>query len=253
MIQRFALVFILIAGLLVSVYLLGQRTGFFGRADISAVPKDIRISNISDNSFTISWITDKPVNGFVSFGTSDELGEIANDDRDVTSPKPRRTHHVTLKKLNPATTYFYKINSGNLTKQTTAPTTKDTPSLPEPIFGKVSPSSEAIIYSTIGNSTLLSSYTRDDGNFLITLNNARTKDLNSYVEVLDSDQINLEVKTSDSSIEKQIKADSRKSAIQLVLENIKPLKTSWPSDFNNDGSVNVIDYAFYIKDQLFAK
>lgn len=243
---------VLIIGLVLGIVVISQQTNLFPKADISNLPKDIRVSNISDNSFTVSWITDKAVNGFVSFGTTEKLGETAPDDRDSAGPKSRLTHHVTLKNLNPSVTYFYKIPSGNVSKQTTAPTTQDTPSLPEPIFGKVSPNSEAIIYSNIGNSTLLSTYTREDGNFLITLNNARTKDLNSYISVSDSDQVSLEVKTSEGVTKKQIPANQRKSAIQINLTQTPKSspKSSWPADLNNDGRVNVMDYATYLKQQF---
>lgn len=252
---RIAFIFILIFGLLVSVYLLGQRTGFFSKADISAAPQDIRISNVSDNSFTVSWITAKPVNGFVSFGGSESLGETAQDDRDSSGPKMRQTHHVTLKNLDPDTVYFYKITNGDTAKQKTAPTTQDTPPLADPIFGKVvrsdqSPETEAIIYSIISGSTLLSSYTREDGNFLITLNNARTSDLSFYITVKDSDAVDFKIKTAGEAMEAKVSAESRKTAVQLTLRQPQVTRRAWPADFNNDSKINVVDYALHLKERF---
>lgn len=250
------LIFILLlAGLVVGIYLVGQRTGFFSRADISTAPQEIKISNLSDNSFTVSWITAKPTIGFIQYGESESLGNTANDDRDA---KPHLTHHVTLKKLTPNTEYLYKINTGNVVKQTTAPITKDTPPLPDSIFGKIlradkTPETEAIIYSQIGDGTLLSSFVRDNGNFLITLNNARTKDLLNYLNVKDDDQIDLTVTNGENNIQKQVTASGRNSAVSIILENIFPkeeIPSSWSQDFNKDGVINVFDYAIFLQKQV---
>lgn len=242
MMSKILIFILLIVGLIVGVILVGRQTGFFSKADLSSIPYDIKISNISDNSFTISWLTAKAVPGFVSYGEDNKLKEMASDDRDSSGPKNRTTHHVTLKNLSPATTYYYKINTGSILTQTTAPTIADTPPLPDPIFGKVSPASETIIYLKVGDSSLLSSYAREDGKFLITLNNARSKDLKSYISIKDSDVIDLMSVSADSSKRQQFPASARKAAITLTLEK-NPLK----GDLNGDGVVNAIDYAISLK------
>ncbi|MDO8638167.1 MAG: fibronectin type III domain-containing protein [Candidatus Daviesbacteria bacterium] len=248
---------ILIVGLIVAVFLVGQKTGFFSRADVLTTPQEIKISNLSDNSFTVSYITAKPTIGFINFGETEKMGDTVNDDRDINGPKARLTHHITLKNLNPETQYFYQINTEKISQQTTAPTTTDTPPLADPIFGQIVKAdktipSEAIIYSQIVDGTLLSSYSRDDGNFLITLNNARTNDLLNYLKIKDSDQIDLTVKDGEGATKKQVPASERTSTVNIILEPVvvKETISSWSQDYNNDGVVNVFDYAIFLKKQV---
>lgn len=96
-----------------------------------------------------------------------------------------------------------------------------------------------------------SGFTRD-GNFLITLNNARTKDLSEYASIKDEDIIDTLVITGESSAQKQFPALSRASAVLFILDSPKVKKESWGSDLNNDGVVNSLDYAIFFK-RLLAK
>lgn len=205
MLHKILLIILLLIGLVATVFLVGQKTGFFSKADILTAPQEIKISNISDNSFTISWITAKEADGFVSFGTNDQLGNTVIDDRDIHEPKSRLTHHVTLKNLSPRTSYFYKINTGTVNQQTTAPITENPPAVPEPIFGKVAKQDgsapiEALIYLQIPGGTLLSSYIREQGNWLVTLNNARTSDLANYANINPADTVDLTIQTGEESL-----------------------------------------------------
>ncbi|MBI2329900.1 fibronectin type III domain-containing protein [Candidatus Daviesbacteria bacterium] len=227
---------LLIAGLAVGVFLVGRQTGFFSKADISTEPQEIKVSNISDNGFTVSWITAKPTVGFVQFGESESLGDTTDDDRDA---RPRLTHHVTLKNLSPQTIYFYKINPGsNIAQQTTAPVTQNPPAVPEPIFGKAlkadgSMPAEALVYLQLPGGSLLSSYTRDQGNWLITLNNARTKDLADYITVSDEDVVSVLV-SGEGKAEVQGKVSDKDAFSQITLGHT--------GDLNGDGVINVFDY-----------
>lgn len=190
-------VLVLLLGVGAGVYLVQQgKISFLSRAGPTVIPQEVKITNISDNSFTVSWITpDKEIAGFIAYGDSAQLGQTAADDRDqIGSLNSYFTHHVSLKNLSPQTKYFFKIGSGSKTYDqagqpyeiTTAPTTDSPPPLADPSFGTVVDQSGknaagALVYLTVANSTPLSSYTREDGNWLITLNNARSKDLSGYV------------------------------------------------------------------------
>ena len=180
-----------------TVYLANTKTSFFGIASPEEAPQEVKITNISDNSFSVTWVTpDKQTTGFVSFGETSRLGNVASEDRGSTA---RYTHHVTVKNTKPSTNYYFKIgsqdneydNEGAPFQIKTAPTTNDPPPLADPAYGKVvgttgSPAPDAIIYLTVAGGTPLSSYTRQDGNWLITLNNARTADLSTYVSYKES-------------------------------------------------------------------
>lgn len=195
---------LLLSGVAFSVYLVSQKTNFFSKASSSESPQQVKVTNLSDNSFTISWVTGKKVPGFISWGPSEKLGKTTMDDRDINNPSPRFTHHITLKDLDPKTIYYYKINSGSVTlgnqgksfAQETAPVSVSTPPLAEPIYGAINKKDggvpgEALVYINIGEGTPLSSFTRGDGKWLITLNNSRTKDLTNYINVSDSDEVSL--------------------------------------------------------------
>ncbi len=203
MLSKFVLILLIVA-IPVSVFLIGQRTGFFSKASVSSIPKQIRITNISDNSFSVSWVTDKEALGFVSFGEKEKLGNSASDDRDNGVQKARFTHHITLKNLDPDKTYFFKINlNGNVYQQKTAPATSDTPPLAQPVFGSVLTKDgkvpkEALIYLTTEGGTPLSTFTRE-GNWLITVNNARSKDLSVYIFYKKGDNIKIQAVSGEGS------------------------------------------------------
>lgn len=219
---------ILILGLGVGVYLVLNQTGFFSRADASLAPVNLQVSNVSDNSFSVSWVTTKPTLGYVSYGIDEKLGSVTGDDR---GQKEMLTHHVTLKNLNPNKTYYFKIisnskifdSNGKALNQKTAPVADNAPAVADPINGKVvksngSPSTEALVYLKFGNNSLLSSYTRSNGNWLITLNNARTADLKDYAKVNAGDEAEVIVSVgADGYVDKKFKIGDKKAVSKLTL------------------------------------
>lgn len=220
---------LLLAAIPVALWLISQGAlpVFTGPSD---TPKEVKITNISDNALTVSWITDKTVTGSVTYGTGGPVGASALDDRDGTKAKERNTHHVTLKNLDPATTYSFRLgsgrkffdNDGKAYKQKTAPTTTDPPTVADPAYGKVTNKegkapAEALVYLTIAGGTPLSSYIRADGNYLVTLNNARVADLSTYIKY-------------------KAEGDEAQIFVQAVLEGTAKAST----DTNNDSPVPAI-------------
>lgn len=259
--MKILILILIIVGLLASIYLVGQRTGFFSQADISSTPVNIKVSNIADNSFTVSWITNKETPGFIKYGESNNLTNLVFDDRDSSSPKSRSTHHLTLKNLDPNKTYYYQINNqGTILTQTTAPVTADPPAVPEPIFGKIVKVDgkvpfETLVYLENSNGSILSSYTRDDGNYLITLNNARTKDLAKYLDVKSTDPVTISIDGGqDGTFKVQAKISEREVFSKITLTNPQAPNqnrvVSGVQDFNGDGVINVFDYLIYIKQKI---
>jgi len=72
------------SGLAVGVLIIGNSTGgFFPKASPETTPKKIKVTNVTDSSFTISFITDTAVPGYVKYGVSaSKLDQRASDDRD---------------------------------------------------------------------------------------------------------------------------------------------------------------------------
>ncbi|TSC88746.1 MAG: hypothetical protein G01um10145_772 [Microgenomates group bacterium Gr01-1014_5] len=216
LLKKYWLVLLILALLVVAlpggVYLATNQTSFFGTASPEETPKEVKITNISDNSFSVSWVTpDKQNLGFLAYGETERLGNSASDDRDTSGTQERYTHHVSLKNLLPSTNYFFKIGSGSKEYDndsssyqiTTAPTTTDPPPLADPAYGKIltpqgAPATDVLVYLTVDRGTPLSSYTRNDGNWLITLNNARRADLSTYISYKETgDNISLLVNGSN--------------------------------------------------------
>ena len=50
----------------------------------------IRITNVRDVSFTVSWLTDSPAAGHLNYGPTTALGATAYDDRGAGAMEPRR-------------------------------------------------------------------------------------------------------------------------------------------------------------------
>jgi hypothetical protein len=110
------LLFLAISVGMVSWY--GQQfTKIFTRAAGGETPKNIQISNITDTSFTVSYITDYETISTLGYGKDKNLVQIALDDRDRQSGKAtsHHVHYFTLSGLSPGSKYFFAIQSGSST------------------------------------------------------------------------------------------------------------------------------------------
>lgn len=168
----------------VMLVLQNQPTSILTRAGADEIPKNIEITNIEDESLTISWQTTAKVPGFITFGANSPNEQTTLDDRDDTKPEPRNTHHVTLKKLTPQTIYQYKIFSGKyVSKQeqiATLSTVSNFNNL-NPVISSVlqgnSPASDGIAYLSISGGKTQSAPIKDYGNFIIPISKMRADNL----------------------------------------------------------------------------
>ena len=156
------------------------------------VPQNVRITNISDNKFSVSWITQSATSGLVEYGAvGEKLTTRANDDRDVGETTGYQTHHVTIEGLQPGTQYAFRILSGdNLVRfdnngspytTATGPVIGGTPTS-QNFYGDVTPpSAGSIVYLTLPSSATVSTLVTESGNYAFTLSTIRSSDLRSYV------------------------------------------------------------------------
>ena len=264
--HRLILVIFLIVGIIFSVYLVLQNTSLFSKASPDIAPKNVTVSNISDSSITLSWVTDKETIGFVKYAEDASLNQTEYDERDENGPKMRNTHFVVLKNLTTQKKYYFKIVSQDQVfgdgekpfEQLTASISEDTPPVPVLTFGKLKKidgniPKEAVIYLKLPNSTPITTYTEDEGNYLLTVTNARKADLSSYLEVKDGDEATIWADGGlDGSLSNtQIKINSSKAMEDLILEEpVNPAQVAEDNtlrDFNNDGLINAHDFAIMIK------
>lgn len=157
----------------------------FTRAATGTTPKNIRVTNVTDNSFTVSYLTDSAVKGSAGI-----VGQpFSPDDRDASLAQAQSyyTHYVIIKNLSPATKYQYQVEGGTTTYEvTTAPSVTASAVTAEPIYGTVAkldgtPAFRAIVYFSPFGGAPVSTYVKANGNFLLPVNNLRTTDLKSFL------------------------------------------------------------------------
>ena len=182
----FALFLILMA-VAAGIFLIRQGGTGLLKAAPETKPQEVKITNITANSFTVSWLTEKETTGFLKYGATNHL------DRTDSQSKPGRLHYFEIQNLQPETRYYFKIGSGEDLydlqgkpyQATTAPFLEQTP-LADAAYGQVfkpdnSPSEENIVYLTMANASPLSALTQSDGQWTIPLNMARKADLSGYL------------------------------------------------------------------------
>lgn len=198
-IPTFIGIFLILIGALAGVVIVKGGTNFLPRAAPEYIPQKIKVTNISDTGFTISWITQEPTIGFIKIGPSPEkIDTTVVDERDqLTGDSGQyRTHYISVLGLEPNTTYFLKLGSHSkrlydnegeaLTVSTGTPLNPVPPA--DTAYGTVmtsagTPAENAIVYITIGesnNATPLSTLVKQNGNWALSLSTARTTDLNGY-------------------------------------------------------------------------
>ena len=73
---------LIVVGVGITSFLVNKGVIIVGRASPTTNPQNVRISNITDNSFTVSYNTDAQVIGSINYGKNLNLGQTALDDRD---------------------------------------------------------------------------------------------------------------------------------------------------------------------------
>jgi len=231
---------VLIIGIVVGVFLVRNRQIFKLGASGEAAPKDVRVTNVTDSSLTVSWTTDKESSGAVNFGesasslTENSLSEIEGKST---------VHSTVLTGLDKETEYFFKIisngqpfdNNGITWQSKTGPVI-DSPKENIVISGKINdadanPVQNVLVYVSIGGGTQLSALTSSDGNWVIPISTSRVLDLTSNVII---DQKNSLAEISVQAGEKgtasaQIYPISAKPAPAIVLGQVHDFRNLPPS------------------------
>ncbi len=241
---------ILVAGTFAGVFFLGMKQVFKIGADTSVQPSDIRVSNVADNTVTISWTTDKPSTNFLMWGES--AGSTSRIDKETEDDQKFSTHSITLSGLKPNTRYFYKINSGGETFDNKGIPWEFTTGDQLPINSSSSlvsgsvitpagqPVARAIVYLTV-NGYLFSTVTSDAGNFVFQLAYARDQDLSNYQEIDDSQtllQISV-VAGLEGNASAQIFPQSARPVPPIILGQVYDLRNLGPSSLSDNPSVNL--------------
>lgn len=160
----------------------------------------VRVANIRNTQATLTWLTDRPAIGEVRYSTNPAaLTSLAFDTRSVSTTDD--THQVLLTGLQPLTTYYFDVHSGQRVDDNngahysfTTGTTLGTPQS-DSISGRVllrdgtTPAVGALVFVQVrdsnasgssGLSAPLVTLTGATGTWTLNLKNARTADLSGY-------------------------------------------------------------------------
>ncbi|MDZ7586170.1 MAG: Ig-like domain-containing protein [Patescibacteria group bacterium] len=187
---------ILLIAIGVGIFFIKTRSGVKPETTAEVMPEQVRITNVTDTGFSVSWITGKEAIGLIKLGEKiNELKQQVLDDRDQLSGSETavEVHHATAKNLLPATKYYFKIESGgkqfdNKGKpfEVTTGAALGSPPTADPIYGTIltqsgTPAEGVVIYINVANGAPLSALAKTNGNWALSLSTARTADLGSYL------------------------------------------------------------------------
>ena len=222
-------IFLIVLGVAVTTFMVQKGLLFQINAGPTEQPQSVRITNVTDTSFTVSYFTNSKVIGSVNYGKTAALGQSGLDDRDQQSGSlaSYNYHNITVRGLTSKTKYFFTIISGQNTylnnsepfEVTTGQTIASSPTSQGPITGKIilpsgNAPNEAILYLTTGNSQVISTMTKSDGSYIIPLNSLRTSDISSYYNF-----------SPDTTLQLLVVGDTLESNVQLSISQINPVPT----------------------------
>ncbi|MEO8581489.1 MAG: fibronectin type III domain-containing protein [Patescibacteria group bacterium] len=184
---------VLFGALGAGVFFIGAGPGLFSpRATPQTTPKNVKITNITDTTFTVSFLTDDSSASFVKYGTSaTSLTNREGDDRDQLAGNvgTYNTHHITLRNLQSGTNYFFTIGTSsngqfdNNGKPYTVKTVQkaSNQSAAQTIYGTVltqdsNPADGSIVYVTVDKGAEMSALVRSSGTWAIPLSQLRGTD-----------------------------------------------------------------------------
>lgn len=225
----YSLLFILTIGIGLSLRSIKTKTAI--QASQKILLHDLRISNITATSATISFFTEKPTIAYVS-AQADIVSEprIGFDFDDGKKLKERVLHYITFDNLLPNTRYTYKVylsrkeplSHKDYAFRTIAKHLQGSKSSTQPFFGKVlsvnlQPAENTLIYlsfPTINPSLWYSAMSKNTGEWVITVPlvyspNFTPRELTDDNEVL--------MRFAQSTI--------NTSNIRVTIKHMSPLKT----------------------------
>ncbi|QQS39007.1 hypothetical protein IPM62_00095 [Candidatus Woesebacteria bacterium] len=236
-------------GVIAGVLLVENRQATKLYAALDATPKNVRVTNVSNDTMTISWTTLKQTSGLLVWGKKREsLDEISG------SSEKTYTHSYTLSKLEANSDYYFLINSDGTSfdnngipwQAKTGPKLARSPHS-FTISGSVidrsgAPVSEALVYVVIGGGSPMSTQTSENGNWVLAISEAREQNLMSYVNIdPEKTVIQLHVQTGKDAVTSgQLRLKSAQPAPRIILGDIEAFKNSLPENLGTLPEAKVI-------------
>jgi|SaaInlStandDraft_5_1057022.scaffolds.fasta_scaffold09060_3 hypothetical protein len=204
-------------------------------------PQKVRVTNVADNKFSVSWITSEMSMGKIEYGGEGEkLSLVAGDDRGGVS-ELHTVHHVTIRDLQPNTSYTFRVisgqtgakfdNNGSPYSVTTGKVIGATP-VAKSFYGTVKDvgADGAIVYIALPNAEPVSTIVTTSGSYSIPVSTIRSGDGKSYV--------NYNEQTTVASVSVE---DGNQSAVATILmSGVTPVPTitmGQDYDFRNNVAI----------------
>jgi hypothetical protein len=201
---------ILFVALVSGVLLFGEGTGVFApRATPETTPNNIRITNVTDKSFSVSFYTSESTVAFVKYGEVGEaMNKQASDDRDQLSGivKDYRLHHITVRGLEAGKTYSYTLGTGSSSFDdegkpytlTMAAKPSQSPVNSQTVYGNAlqgdgNPAEGAVVYLQSEGMGDLSSLVKSSGSWGISLSNAFSTDKSTFATLTDTSSLQIKI------------------------------------------------------------
>jgi len=191
------------------VFLVQNNQVFRIGASPDMAPQDVRITNVTDSAFAVSWTTDKQTVGSLKYGEA--VNQLTNT-QPSTETTGQNVHLITIDNLSPEKTYYFTINSdgtdydnSGIPWQTNTGTGLGTSTQTKLISGTVmtatgQPAPGAVVYITGSGIAPLSAKTTSTGSWVIQLGQARTTDLAGFIDFTAAQTLQIYVQGGASGI-----------------------------------------------------
>ncbi len=190
------------------------------KASGSREPKQIRVTNVSDASFTVSWTTELPTTGTLLVSTKGKANKIYFDERDHTGKLGEYVaHSITVRDISADTDYSVTplVNSKPHILADKPIAVHIPSTLPlnsgglEPAYGVIqnedgTPAADVLIYMTIEGGQQLSTLSKPSGSWIIPLNQTRTADMTAFLPVIE--RMNETIEVYAGNIQSSVMTDS---------------------------------------------
>ncbi len=189
---------IIAGGILAGVGAVQYQTSRQAMASENFAPSNLKITNVSDTGFSVSWITNVATAGYVVYGEMADnlqLKTVDDRDKDQNVPSDYFIHYVSILGLKPGSWSYFKVGSGKSEfglgeenfKVQTGVTITDQPAA-DAAYGQVvtennDPAEGAVVYLQVPGAGLLSSLTKPSGAFAIPVSGARSEGLDKFVKL----------------------------------------------------------------------
>lgn len=224
--------FIIIVGTVITTFYANKTQLGQVNALNSDQPQNVRITNITNNSFSVSYTTENKTSGSINYGKDKTLGQNALDDRDQTNGGLNQylIHIITARDLTPSTKYYFTITNGNKVyttngadfEVTTSPSLTETSNPQITLNGQIInanglPPTESIVYLAAENSQVFSTITDKNGRYSFSLSQLRTKDLQSNYNFNTSQTVKMLVTGEDGAVSNVILSIPEISNIPTII------------------------------------